>query len=46
MKHKLLVANRSDIACRIFQGAFEMGIPTVAIYAPGDEDARHLTMAD
>jgi acetyl/propionyl-CoA carboxylase alpha subunit len=46
MKHKLLVANRSEIACRIFQGAFEMGIPTVAIYAPGDEDARHLTMAD
>lgn len=45
-KHKLLVANRSEIACRIFQGAFEMGIPTVAIYAPGDEDARHVTMAD
>jgi len=46
VKHKLLVANRSEIACRIFQGAFEMGIPTVAIYAPGDEDARHVTMAD
>ena len=46
MKHKLLVANRSEIACRIFQGAYEMGIPTVAIYAPGDEDSRHVTMAD
>ncbi len=45
-QHKLLVANRSEIACRIFQGAFEMGIPTVAIYAPGDEFARHVTMAD
>ncbi len=45
-KHKLLVANRSEIACRIFQGAFEMGIPTVAIFAPGDELARHVTMAD
>lgn len=45
-KHKLLVANRSEIACRIFQGAFEMGIPTVAIFAPGDESARHVTMAD
>ncbi|MBC7397634.1 MAG: ATP-grasp domain-containing protein, partial [Bdellovibrionales bacterium] len=44
--HKLMVANRSEIACRIFQAAFEMGIPTVAIYAPGDEGARHVTMAD
>ena len=44
--HKLMVANRSEIACRIFQGAFEMGIPTLAIFAPGDESARHVTMAD
>ncbi len=44
--HKLLVANRSEIACRIFQAAFEMEIPTVAVFAPGDESARHVTMAD
>ncbi len=44
--HKLLMANRSEIACRVFQGAFELGIPTVAVYAPGDEGARHVTMAD
>lgn len=43
---KLLVANRSEIACRVFQTAREMGIRTVAIYAPGDEEARHLTYAD
>src|SRR5688500_16401889 len=43
---KLLVANRSEIACRIFQSAREMGIRTVAIFAPGDEEARHLTYAD
>jgi acetyl/propionyl-CoA carboxylase alpha subunit len=43
---KLLVANRSEIACRIFQACREMGIPTVGISAPGDEDARHLTYAD
>jgi acetyl/propionyl-CoA carboxylase alpha subunit len=43
---KLLVANRSEIACRVFQTAREMGIPTVGIYAPGDEEARHLTYAD
>ena len=45
-KHKLLVANRSEIACRVFQAAYELGISTVAIYAPGDEGARHVTMAD
>ncbi|MBS1958389.1 MAG: ATP-grasp domain-containing protein [Bdellovibrionales bacterium] len=43
---KLMVANRSEIACRIFQGAREMGIATLAIYAPGDEGARHVTLAD
>jgi acetyl/propionyl-CoA carboxylase alpha subunit len=43
---KLLVANRSEIACRIFQTAREMGIATVGIYVPGDEEARHLTYAD
>lgn len=43
---KLLVANRSEIACRIFQTAREMGIATVGIFAPGDEEARHLTYAD
>jgi acetyl/propionyl-CoA carboxylase alpha subunit len=46
MHNKLLVANRSEIACRIFQTCREMGIPTVAIFAPGDEEARHLTYAD
>jgi 3-methylcrotonyl-CoA carboxylase alpha subunit len=43
---KLMVANRSEIACRIFQGAYELGIQTVAIYGVGDEGARHVTMAD
>ncbi|MBC7385579.1 MAG: ATP-grasp domain-containing protein [Cryobacterium sp.] len=46
MNPKLLVANRSEIACRIFQTAREMGIATVGIFAPGDEEARHLTYAD
>lgn len=45
-RHKLLVANRSEIACRIFQTCREMGLSTVAIVAPGDEEARHLTYAD
>ncbi len=44
--NKLMVANRSEIACRIFQACREMQIQTVAIFAPGDEAARHLTYAD
>jgi 3-methylcrotonyl-CoA carboxylase alpha subunit len=43
---KVLVANRSEIACRIFQTCREMGLKTVGIVAPGDEEARHLTFAD
>src|SRR3954468_18195851 len=44
--HKVLVSNRSEIACRIFQACREMGLRSVAIAAPGDEEARHLTYAD
>lgn len=42
---RLLVANRSEIACRVFQACREMGIETVGVVAPGDEDARHVTYA-
>lgn len=46
MTVKILVANRSEIACRVFQTCREMGLKTVGIVAPGDEEARHLTYAD
>lgn len=45
-KHRLLVANRSEIACRIFQTCREMGIHAIGLVAPGDEQARHVTYAD
>jgi len=45
-KKRLLVANRSEIACRIFQTAQEMGLQTIALCASGDDEARHLTFAD
>ena len=45
-RNKLMVANRSEIACRVFQAAYELGIPTLAIYDPRDQGARHVTMAD
>ena len=34
---KILVANRSEIACRVFQACRELGFKTVGIVAPGDE---------
>ncbi len=43
---RVLVANRSEIACRVFQACRELGYRTIAICAPGDEEARHLTYAD
>ncbi len=46
MIEKVLVANRSEIAVRIFQACREMGLKTVGICAPGDEEARHVTYAD
>jgi pyruvate carboxylase len=42
----LLVANRSEIAIRVFRAASEMGIRTVAIYAMEDRFALHRFKAD
>jgi pyruvate carboxylase len=43
---KLLVANRSEIAIRVFRSAHELGIRTVAIYAHEDRYALHRFKAD
>ncbi len=42
---RLLIANRGEIAVRIIRAARELGIATVAIYGPGEEQARHVRMA-
>ena len=34
--HKLLIANRGEIACRIIKTAHEMGIACVAVYTEAD----------
>lgn len=44
--NKLLVANRSEIAIRVFRTATELGIRTVAIYAHEDRYALHRFKAD
>ncbi len=43
---RLLVANRGEIARRIFRTAREMGIATVAVHADGDADAPFVAEAD
>src|SRR5580700_674972 len=43
---KLLVANRSEIAIRVFRSSHELGIRTVAIYAHEDRFALHRFKAD
>ena len=46
MLKKILVANRGEIACRIFATAKKMGIATVAVYSDADRGALHVQMAD
>jgi propionyl-CoA carboxylase alpha chain len=46
MFHKILIANRGEIACRVIKTARRMGIRTVAVYSDADRNALHVTMAD
>src|ERR1700736_2097709 len=43
---KLMAANRSEIAIRVFRSAHELGVRTVAIYAHEDRFALHRFKAD
>ncbi len=46
MFHRILIANRGEVALRIIRACKEMGIETVVVYSEADRNASYLHLAD
>ena len=46
MFHKVLVANRSEIAVRAFRAAYELGLKSIAVFPHEDRMSEHRLKAD
>ena len=44
--HKILIANRGEIACRVMRTARAMSYRTVAVFSDADRNAPHVLQAD